>query len=1171
MAVILSTIEESLSEKQEGEITPSAYFVAFLALLEQSCKNGEISQKELATSAVYFLDLVAPYAPKNLLQWKFETILQILAPAITSSDADAPLVRSALGALESLLVAQDSKAWNSGPNSSPKRGIIALLTLSLDPRPKVRKRAQDAVTKILANPPPSPTMVHPAASLCSSTALKAITSLVNDKSIKISKTGGSNSKLIHALQLITSITKANGWPITHLEELCDALLSVSKSTDQYLISAAFKAFEGLFQSMTDEIDLDKLTSVLKVLFDLKPSINDAHLAGSWLAVVAQAGSSYSSLHPIKAFQNLPDMFDAVIPFLQSENASSYISASQCLIALISTAIPTEVLLPVGGSISKKSFQTNDKVLGQLSQKVTGLFTIQYKNCAKEIMEVVATLFDTYRWRSDPHLLGALKIVGELLQDDNFELRKEAEEGVIGAAIRAIGPEKVLELLPLNLENPSLPGRVWLLPILRDNVRNAQLGYFIKYFIPLSERFYLKVSETEEQNKTEQTKIYETLVNQIWALLPHFCDLPIDLRESFTQDFAVLLCNTMLRQEKLRSNICQALKLLVQSNVAYSEGAMEDDVLMMAHFPISESKKNIEYLLPFTSNLLSVLYNVFSQTTASQRSFISECINVYLSITPADVLANKFNNACTLFKKSLDEESVNPNADSDSSATPKNSINMMDLIVTMSPYLPKSSHGALLNIGASLLNVQNGALQKRAYRVFLKLSETEDGKETLSQFVGDFEKALTDSIGSVVPASRGVRLQVLSQVVDFLPITDLHFILGILPEAIISTKDVNEKSREAAYKLLVDMGNKFKNGGTVQNSKIPDMGEDAPDVEANLQEFFTMVLAGLQGTTPHMISATITALSRVLFEFNNDLDKEFLYELSTTISQFLTSNNREIAKSTIGFVKIICISLPEELVKRNLKELVQSLMVWSHEHKGHFKLKVKHIIERLIRRFGYELIEEYFPEEDMKLLTNIRKSKERARRKKAADVDTPEQSSRTKSKFASEYDEALYGSSDESDDNSDEEMEDSSNNKNNKSRNKKPSTYILESNNEPLDLLDNKTLAHISSSKPGSQKKNTSHANKFKTTKDGKFIFEEGKEVDDPYAEKKGSGIDAYLEAVKQGPVRGQRNKLKYKRTRTNVDSDGDEDMDIDDEPKKTKFVKKNNIQNKKRFKSNRKF
>jgi len=63
-----------------------------------------------------------------------------------------------------------------------------------------------------------------------------------------------------------------------------------------------------------------------------------------------------------------------------------------------------------------------------------------------------------------------------------------------------------------------------------------------------------------------------------------------------------------------------------------------------------------------------------------------------------------------------------------------------------------------------------------------------------------------------------------------------------------------------------MGEKMKSGGTVINSKVTHMPSDAPNVTATLDEYVTMVSAGLAGSTPHMISASITALTRILYQF-----------------------------------------------------------------------------------------------------------------------------------------------------------------------------------------------------------------------------------------------------------------------------------------------------------------
>merc|ERR1712230_337565 len=179
-----------------------------------------------------------------------------------------------------------------------------------------------------------------------------------------------------------------------------------------------------------------------------------------------------------------------------------------------------------------------------------------------------------------------------------------------------------------------------------------------------------------------------------------------------------------------------------------------------------------------------------------------------------------------------------------------------------------------------------------------------------------------------------------------------------------------------------------------------------------------------GSTPHMNSACITALTRILYHFRESLLPETIAGLVETMDLFLTSNNREIVRSVLGFVKVCIISLPTEMVLPRLPTLIPNLVVWSHEHKAHFKAKVKHIFERMIRRFGVERIEACTPESDRKLIVNIRKTRDRRKKKKDAADDDGEEAApgveRRKGKFESEYDEAMYGSESEEGGDSDED-------------------------------------------------------------------------------------------------------------------------------------------------------
>ena len=112
-----------------------------------------------------------------------------------------------------------------------------------------------------------------------------------------------------------------------------------------------------------------------------------------------------------------------------------------------------------------------------------------------------------------------------------------------------------------------------------------------------------------------------------------------------------------------------------------------------------------------------------------------------------------------------------------------------------------------------------------------------------------------------------------------------------------------------------------------------------------------------------------------------MSSEVINDLLSTMEVFLASKSREIARSAIGFFKVAVVSLPNDTVASHLEKLIPNLMVWSHESKGHFRMKVKGLMERMIRKFGYDVILQLTPEEDHKLLVNIRKTRERRKRGK----------------------------------------------------------------------------------------------------------------------------------------------------------------------------------------------
>jgi ribosomal RNA-processing protein 12 len=494
--------------------------------------------------------------------------------------------------------------------------------------------------------------------------------------------------------------------------------------------------------------------------------------------------------------------------------------------------------------------------------------------------------------------------------------------------------------------------------------------------------------------------------------------------------------------------------------------------------------------------------------------------------------------------------------------------LMDLIITIALYLPRDSYRSLFRMAEIMINKENDPqLQKKAYKLIPRLSESDIGKAALRDRNGELQQLLLQSAEKASAPARRDRLHALLQVVEYLPQSDLHFIPSILSEVVISAKESNEKTREAAYNLLVAMGEKMAEGGKVVQTKVPNMPADAPTVDATLEEYFTMVSAGLAATSPHMISATITAVTRLLYQYHARLSKETISSLLEVMDIFLQNPNREIVQSVLGFVKVEVISLPESVVRPRLITLLSHLMVWSHEHKARFKSKVKHIVERLIRKFGIEEVERACPVEDRKLITNIRKTREQRKKKKQqAEEGDETQIEKPNQKFESEYDQAVYGSESDSEADSEDDFV-KNQSKQRRANGNGGKTYIIEDEDEPLDLLSKRALGNISSTKPLRPRKQPQKI-KARTNEDGKLILGASDGEDEPKSKKSSksrttdgdddvlmdiddpntsleAGINAYVDAIRgrDAAQRGQKGKLKF----SNKKSKEDDEMDMDDD------------------------
>ena len=900
------------------------------------------------------------------------------------------------------------------------------------------------------------------------------------------------------------------------------------------------------------------------------------------------------------------------------------AAKNLIIDLVRYALPTSKVVEASSAQSGRGAVVKELV--KLLEDALGKNALKYTHARAEILEIVVAVISKLRIRAtstqspskgvadklsptaaETLCLPIIRAVASLRVEEGFEYRESAD-AVLGMAVEVCGPRFIVNHLSLGLlgENDDTVGRAWLLPLMRGRITNTELAHFLEYMVPLSEKLFERRVQAEEalngnnagqpsKKYSVEAKMYEALTEQVWALFPGYCDLPVDLSQAFNQKLAELLANVLYSQPALRPPVFRGLQLLVERNTSLANSSAPDED-MQTSFGLTpgDGKANLKHLASMAENLLAVFFNVFAQSPADSRGYITEAITVYCEVLSKKQVEQTYikilgmlNNALPQLPTTGRSEPPNP------AAPPPPAHTMIDLLVLLVPHLAAEQSTQLfdLALGESLLGNKDAGVQKKTYRLLTRLVDGKMASTVLASKapahgtrLGLLLHQIGESTEAVVAGAKRDRIALLAALVPKIPPTELHFLPSIIPEAVLGTKEANQAARQSSYDLLVQMGEKMKAGGQVKAHLINgDVDEDMEDAapanikDASLQEYVTMVAAGLAGATPHMISATITSISRLLYEYKNELSRDTLDEIASTVEVFLRSANREIVKSALGCVKVVIIGLEHELLNKHVKELVSALLGFTPANKQHFKSKVRHIFERLIRRFGFERIDSLTDEGNKKLIQNIRKRKERARRKKAGrdddDGEDDEEEAaaaagrrKTKDVGVDAFEDALHDSESDVSGSEDEDEGDAAAQQKNgkagrkirKEKREQEHTYIMEDDDQPMDLLDRSASAgHIltrtvQNGKPGgkdakSKRRPGQDDLGFATDAEtGKLLLrddEEGNEggegdmdVDDAGAAftAKGRGVDGYS-VTKTGAVKFNKNTKRVRQEEAELD------------------------------------
>ncbi|CAL5420826.1 unnamed protein product [Camellia sinensis] len=974
----------SIIESESLPLTPLSYFAAAISTVAASDTTSLDSNAVSALSS--FLAIVLPLLPKDsIVASKAGDAVGVLVELVDrpGEELATASARSLVKCLGVLLGFCDLEDWDS-----VKVGFGTLLKFSIDRRPKVRKCAQDCVVKVF-KAFESSTVIEASKLVLSSLkgymplAVEINASAVIDGSKdEISKP--EHLEVIHMLTLLKHIV-----PYLSVKVSLKVLQQLHKLMNSHFTALTrhiFSVIEAIFETSKAEVVILQAENIIKSLTSYVnmgvKNPNDTLLSAATL--LKSALDKLQTGEVRKWINNLPLVFDSIAGLLTSE-ASTASQASNTLKELINFHIRSNCLTIDNESVDD---EVKHSMESSAVKSTCAIFENVLSSCGgvpnEQSLAVISALFCKLGEISHFYMKGTIIKLADImtLACRNKSDTKHLEE-CIGSAVIAIGPKKILALLPINpnAEDPSC-SNVWLIPILRNYAVGSSLGFFMEHVVPLAESFQRVCAKVKKSMIQEELQAY---ARGCWGLLPAFCRHPTDTHQNFGS-LVKLLVTFITKDSFMLENIAIALQELVNQNktvVRSNEGTGEfatlpktseingSSLVFKSKPPYSKkiASRNIRALASCTRELVQALVDVFFDSPPEKRAYLKDAIGCLASITDSSVTKSIFISSLERFQliNDLGEfgkqgSHISASADQEQgNITPSEKGTKRCLTVELASSLVE---GASEDMIALIFGLIKHTLQESD-----EVGQTE-AYHTLSRILEEHSWFCSSHINELMDFLIGLKSPVVITTVRSrfacLQILLVHTIEGsldeenskaflVLNEIILTIKDSTEEARKAAYDFLIGIHSSLQ--------RLSSATSDEP-----YQKLINMIMGYLSGSSPHIKSGAVSALS-VLVHNNSEICL-LIPDLVPTVLALLQTKAVEVIKAVLGFVKVLVSSHQANDLQNFLPDIINGVLSWSSISRHHFREKVTIILEIMMRKCGVATVESLAPEKHKNFVKSV---------------------------------------------------------------------------------------------------------------------------------------------------------------------------------------------------------
>ncbi|KAI5692244.1 hypothetical protein M8J76_011259 [Diaphorina citri] len=841
-----------------------------------------------------------------------------------------------------------------------------------------------------------------------------------------------------------------------IKACCESILKVMTLGNVIVISNGLQTLHALFSSHPCPLNTctpQLNAQLINALYDYQPPSSDSQPTLAWLTTLQAAFGNLARVELGLCMSNLHRFMSLCTQLWLSDKIEVVNGATHTVQVLIQDCVE-KAASPDVVSHHKTS-------LHKIFQLLEQCMSYQYNKAWKQILHILALMFKAAGATCHEFMVKCLQSLAELRDSYNFPYVNELDYAV-GAAVRTMGVDVVLRHVPYQIsfnEKGNEIKRSWMLPVLKANIQNASIGFFIEHFLPLASQCRKKSEEFRQSDSTAAAVSYDLLQTQIWSLLPSFCNKPKDI-ESFPK-LAKVLGNVLINFKDLRLTVMLALRKLMEDN---------------PECPVMRK---------YAKNYLPILLNIYTTQPKGTdddniRTSTFQTIAMYASRAEQSLLHELLESAVIKIKKAT--ENTDDVKSKEEMKFLKSSI--LDVIRVLLPYQHVRDVEEVFKFLQNTLKESKDSTEtKKVYRILQELCESEQkgSQEFISNHLDDVIQVLLEPMESkTLMPSQAARVKCITALL--LRMSEDQ-IVNVIPPAVAGIKSINSSCRDYSFELI---------------TKIADRIFELKQ-EAGLCMFIDNLSVGLQGN-PKIASASILALASVTHHCRNFLvGTESLSTLLSNILILLTSNTREIVGSCLSFIKLLLTSFHKDDNAPHVPAIVREISSMVQDCKRHFRIKIKDIFVRLLRKYGDDVIFHMIPTHDAALVKQVknmikirrRKSKDKQKNEAEENDEEEEFSVKSKPKTITEILDEIEKDDDEDLLDMDEKP------KQNGKKKKKKQTFIQENEDEILDFTDMTNMNKISTTKPTSALGNNNMTNQktkkkeeFKMSEDGRLIITE---------------------------------------------------------------------------------